>query len=158
MENLLCFLCLENLPVPHIESFHTSKLILNSPLLVLLVVIFSTKLVSPHSEFPCKSYCCFSANPGSTARGAGTTAPGVFAFAKGVVLPPGSTGPLPARLDLLPVLLFLLSGSGPEVPPTLFCCCSSSWAGTTTALAVSTARCFALVCVRCFFGERYYHW
>jgi hypothetical protein len=35
MENLLCFWCLENLPVPHIERVHTSKFIVNSPLLVL---------------------------------------------------------------------------------------------------------------------------
>jgi hypothetical protein len=44
--------------------------------------------------------------PGSTARGVGTTIPHVFAFAEGVVLLLGSTGPLPARLDLLPLLLF----------------------------------------------------
>jgi hypothetical protein len=35
MENLLCFRCLENLPAPHIERLHTSKFIVNSPLLVL---------------------------------------------------------------------------------------------------------------------------
>jgi hypothetical protein len=35
MENLLCFRYLENLPVPHIERLHTSKFIVNSPLLVL---------------------------------------------------------------------------------------------------------------------------
>jgi hypothetical protein len=35
MENLLCFRCLENLPVPHIERLLTSKFIVNSPLLVL---------------------------------------------------------------------------------------------------------------------------
>jgi hypothetical protein len=69
MENLLCFWCLENLLVPHIERLHTSKLIVNSPLLVLnislqncevlLVVRFPTKFVSSHSEFPCKSYLSF---------------------------------------------------------------------------------------------------
>jgi hypothetical protein len=35
MENLLCFRCLENLPVSHIERLHTSKFIVNSLLLVL---------------------------------------------------------------------------------------------------------------------------
>jgi hypothetical protein len=35
MENLLCFWCLENLPVPHIERLLTSKFIVNSLLLVL---------------------------------------------------------------------------------------------------------------------------
>jgi hypothetical protein len=35
MENLLCFWCLENLLVPHIERIHTSKFTVNSPLLVL---------------------------------------------------------------------------------------------------------------------------
>jgi hypothetical protein len=35
MENLLCFRCLENLPVPQIERFLTSKFIVNSLLLVL---------------------------------------------------------------------------------------------------------------------------
>jgi hypothetical protein len=35
MENLLCFRCLENLPVPHIERLLTSKFIVNSLLLVL---------------------------------------------------------------------------------------------------------------------------
>jgi hypothetical protein len=71
---------LENLPVPHIERFYTSKFIKNSPLLVLkicwvlLVVIFSTKLVSPHSEFSRKSYCYFLAYPGSIARATSSTA------------------------------------------------------------------------------------
>jgi hypothetical protein len=68
MELLLRFWCLENLPVPHIETIITSKFIVNSPLLVLnistfcevlLVVSFPTKLVSSHSEFPCKSYLVF---------------------------------------------------------------------------------------------------
>jgi hypothetical protein len=59
MENLLCFWCLENLPVPHIERLLTTKFIVNYPLLVLLVVSFPTKLVSSHSEFPCKSYLSF---------------------------------------------------------------------------------------------------
>jgi hypothetical protein len=35
MELLLHFWCLENLPVPHIETLITSKFIVNSPLLVL---------------------------------------------------------------------------------------------------------------------------
>jgi hypothetical protein len=53
------------LPVPHIERLHTSKFIVNSPLLVLiicevlLVVSFPIKLFSSHSEFPCKSYLSF---------------------------------------------------------------------------------------------------
>jgi hypothetical protein len=59
MELLLHFWCLENLPVSHIERLITSKFIVNSPLLVLLVASFPTKLVSSHSEFPCKSYLVF---------------------------------------------------------------------------------------------------
>jgi hypothetical protein len=37
MELLLRFWCLENLPVPHIETLITSKFIVNSPLLVLII-------------------------------------------------------------------------------------------------------------------------
>jgi hypothetical protein len=62
MELLLRFWCLENLPGPHIETLITSTFIVNSPLRfceVLLVVSFPTKLVSSHSEFPCKSYLVF---------------------------------------------------------------------------------------------------
>jgi hypothetical protein len=80
MELLLRFWCLENLPVPLIETLITSKFIVNSPLLVLiistfcevlLVVSFPTKLVSSHSEFPCKSYLVFgrAAEPSGEAAG-----------------------------------------------------------------------------------------
>jgi hypothetical protein len=85
MENLLCFWCLENLPVPHIERLHASKFIVNSPLLVLnislvvfcevlLVVSFPTKLVLSHSEFPCKSYLVF----GLSSLAPGPARPGSF--------------------------------------------------------------------------------
>jgi hypothetical protein len=41
MELLLRFWCLENLPVPHIEMLITSKFIVNSPLLVLIIGFIS---------------------------------------------------------------------------------------------------------------------
>jgi hypothetical protein len=78
MELLLRFWYLENLPVPHIEMLITSKFIVNSPLLVLiistfcevlLVVSFPTKLVSSHSEFPCKSYLVFGRAAGPSGGG-----------------------------------------------------------------------------------------
>jgi hypothetical protein len=49
MELLLCFWCLENLPVPHIETIITSKFLVNSPLLVF--VRFSLLLAFQQSWF-----------------------------------------------------------------------------------------------------------
>jgi hypothetical protein len=73
MENLLCFWCLEYLPVPHME-----KLLWFCE--VLLVVSFPTKLVSSHSEFPCKSYLVFglsSSAPGPARPGSRPDLPAV---------------------------------------------------------------------------------